>query len=175
MERMIAQLLDFTRIRLGGGLSLERTRVDLAEVTRSIIDELEPVYRSGIFLQSNGDVTGVWDRDRLSQLLSNLTANACQHGTPGVPVGIVLDGASADVVRLEVRNGGVIPADLLPVVFEPLRHRGNGGKKRGGGSGLGLGLYITQEIAHAHGGTIHVESTKTAGTHFIVELPRART
>jgi len=173
MERMIAQLLDFTRIRLGGGLPLERTRVDLAEVSRSIIDELEPVYRSRIVLQSNGDVTGVWDRDRLSQLLSNLTANACQHGTPGLPVDIVLDGSPSDIVRLEIRNGGVIPPDLLPVVFEPLRHRGNGGKKRGGGSGLGLGLYITQEIAHAHGGTIQVESTKTAGTHFIVELPRA--
>jgi len=57
-------------------------------------------------------------------------------------------------------------------VFEPLRRPAKGGK-RGGGSGLGLGLYITQEIAHAHGGTIQVESTKTAGTHFIVELPRA--
>jgi signal transduction histidine kinase len=49
-----------------------------------------------------------------------------------------------------------------------------GGKERGGGSGLGLGLYITREIANAHGGTIHVESTETAGTHFIVELPRAQ-
>src|SRR4029079_1482183 len=174
MERMIAQLLDFTRIRLGGGLPLERTRVDLAEVTRSIIDELEPVYRAGIVLQSSGDVTGIWDRDRLSQLLSNLTANACQHGTPGLPIDIVLDGAAGDVVRLEVRNGGVIPADVLRVVFEPLRHPGKGGKKRGGGSGLGLGLYITQEIAHAHGGTIHVESTEAGGTRFIVELPRAQ-
>ena len=174
MERMIAQLLDFTRIRLGGGLPLERTRVDLAEVSRSIIDELEPVYRSRIVLQSTGDVTGIWDRDRLSQLLSNLTANACQHGTPGLPVAVVLDGMPAEIVRLDVRNGGVIPADLLPMVFEPLRHSGKSGKKRGGGSGLGLGLYITQEIAHAHGGTIHVESTETAGTHFIVELPRAQ-
>jgi len=62
----------------------------------------------------------------------------------------------------------------LPLVFEPLRHRGDGGKKRRGGSGLGLGLYITQEIAHAHGGTIRVDSTETTGTHFIVELPRAQ-
>src|SRR4029078_12693709 len=132
MERMIAQLLDFTRIRLGGGLPLERTRVDLAELSRAIIDDLEPVYRARIVLQSSGDVTGVWDRDRLSQMLSNLTANACQHGTPGLPIDIVLDGAAGGGVRLEVRNGGVIPADLMPVVFEPLHHGGHGGKKRGG-------------------------------------------
>ena len=55
MERMISQLLDFTRIRLGGGLPVERTRVDLTEIARSIIDELEPVHEKPIWLRAEGD------------------------------------------------------------------------------------------------------------------------
>ena len=143
MERMISQLLDFTRIRLGGGLPIERTRVDLTEIARSIIDELEPVHQKPIWLRTEGDVSGNWDRDLLSQLLSNLAANACQHGTAGVPVDIILDGNGAEVVGIDVRNDGVIPLELLPSVFEPLRPTADHHHKRGGSSGLGLGLYIT--------------------------------
>jgi signal transduction histidine kinase len=173
MERMISQLLDFTRIRLGGGLPLERTEIDLAEVSRSIIDELVPVHHREIRLHTTGDVVGVWDRDRLSQLLSNLAANACQHGAPGTAVEIVLDGTDLNRVRMEVANRGVIPPELVPVVFEPLRHTSaEQARTRGGSSGLGLGLYITEQISLAHGGTIRVESTEATGTRFIVELPR---
>ncbi len=173
MERMISQLLDFTRIRLGGGLPLERARVDLAEVAGTIIEELEPVHQRTIWLHTEGDVTGTWDRDRLSQLLSNLAANACQHGEPGVPVDIFLDGTAAGDVRIEVRNSGVIPTELLPSVFEPLRH-GDQHHKRSGSSGLGLGLYISQQIVLSHHGTIRITSTEAEGTRFFVELPRER-
>jgi signal transduction histidine kinase/CheY-like chemotaxis protein len=172
MERMITQLLDFTRVRLGGGLPLERTRVDLPEVARPIIEELEPVHQRQIRLRSTGDVAGNWDRDRLSQMLSNLAANACQHGTPGSPIDVSLDGTRPDRVRIEVHNEGVIPDDLLPNMFEPLRSMTDRRAHRGSSSGLGLGLYITQQIALAHGGSIAVESTEAAGTRFTVELPR---
>ncbi|HTU61978.1 MAG TPA: PAS domain S-box protein, partial [Polyangiales bacterium] len=140
MERMISQLLDFTRIRLGRGLPLDCARVDLGELARTIIEETEPVYRREIQLHTQGDLHGMWDRDRLSQLLSNLAANACQHGTRDCPIVIEIDGAQRDVVQLEVRNKGVVPHELLPVVFEPLRHSGERQSKREGSSGLGLGL-----------------------------------
>jgi signal transduction histidine kinase len=172
MERMISQLLDFTRIRLGGGLLLERTDVDLAEVARSIVDELEPVHHREIHVNATGNVVGLWDRDRLCQLLSNLVANACQHGAPGTPVEILLDGTEPVLVRIVVTNRGVIPPELVPVLFEPLRRTSaDRGPTRGGSSGLGLGLYITEQITLAHGGRIHVESTDAEGTRFIVELP----
>jgi signal transduction histidine kinase/FixJ family two-component response regulator len=174
MERMISQLLDFTRIRLGGGLPIERTRVDLTDIARSIIDELEPVHQRTIWLRADGDVIGHWDRDLLSQLLSNLAANACQHGTPGVPVDIILDGTRPDVVGIDVHNDGVIPPELLPSVFEPLHPGADHHQKRGGSSGLGLGLYITQQIVLAHGGAIRVVSTEAVGTRLIVELPREK-
>jgi signal transduction histidine kinase len=85
-----------------------------------------------------------------------------------------IDGSAADTVRFEVRNRGAIPPHLLPVVFEPLRLSRPEGRqeRREGSSGLGLGLYITRQIAIAHGGTIRVESNDADGTSFVVELPR---
>src|SRR6185436_7974138 len=109
--------------------------------------------------------------DRLSELLSNLGGNACQHRRPGTPVLVRADGTQARSVTLEVRNEGAIPGSLLPVIFDPLR-AGAGGKKSEGGRGLGLGLYISQQIVIAHGGTIRVESSEGEGTRLIVELPR---
>jgi PAS domain S-box-containing protein len=175
MERMISQLLDFTRIRLGRGLPLDRARVNLGEIARTIIEETEPVHRREIKLEKSGDLAGMWDRDRLSQLLSNLAANACQHGGQGSPILISVDGSQREVVQLEVKNSGAIPQHLLPVVFEPLRHSGERHEKREGSSGLGLGLYITRQIALAHGGAVRVESTEARGTRFVVELPRYAT
>jgi signal transduction histidine kinase len=172
MEIMISQLLDFTRIRLGRGILLEPSEVDLGEVARSIIEELEPVRRREINLELTGDVIGTWDRDRLSQLLSNLAGNACQHGTPEAPVAIRLDGTQNERIRIEMWNGGAIPKHLLPVIFEPLRQAGDHAEKQAGPSGLGLGLYITQQIAFAHGGTIGVRSNEADGTRFVIELPR---
>src|SRR5262245_6506748 len=76
--------------------------------------------------------------------------------------------------RLAVHNDGTLPAELLPVLFEPFHavteRRGGGGG--GGRRSLGLGLYICERIVSAHGGRIAVESTPARGTTFRVELPR---
>jgi signal transduction histidine kinase len=130
------------------------------------------VYEREIRFDVVGDSTGVWDRDRVSQLLSNLIANACQHGTPQTPVGIHIDGSAIGVVTLEIHNQGAVSPALLPVVFEPLRRSGQRREKHKGPSGLGRGLYITQQVIVAHGGTIDVESSEREGTRFVVRLPR---
>ncbi len=153
MARMIVQLLDFTRVRLGRGIGLLCTKVDLASLASTIIDELEAAHQEGIELEVSGDAKGTWDHDRLAQLLSNLIANACHHGSADKPVTVHLDGNSAELVRLEVRNGGVIPSDLLPMIFEPLRPD-TSHERRKGSSGLGLGLYISHQIVLAHAGKI---------------------
>jgi PAS domain S-box-containing protein len=177
MERMIGQLLDFTRIRLGQGLPLEHEPVDLAELARAIIDELEPVFERRIELEHQGSVQGSWDRDRLSQLLSNLAANACQHGTLDEPIVVSLDGSHPDTVTLSVANGGVIPSELLPIIFEPFRRsvsrtRARKSDRPDRSSGLGLGLHISEQIAHALDGSIEVVSSPATGTRFSVVLPR---
>ena len=143
MERMIAQLLDFTRVRLGGGLPVERRRCDLGEICRSVIEELEPVHKRQIRLRTAGDVAGDWDRDRLSQMLSNLAGNACQHAPPDRPIEIRLDGttpgsrshrgpqrrrhsarADPDAVRAasRLRRGTTAPRRLERPGARPLHH-----------------------------------------------------
>jgi two-component system, sensor histidine kinase and response regulator len=172
MSRMIDQILDFTRIRLGRELPLQRTAVDFATVCRLVLDELEGAAESEteLRLDVRGDVRGHWDADRLAQLVSNLAGNAVQHRQPGTPVAVTIDGGRPHDVRFEIQNVGVIPADILPTIFEPLRS--GAARKREGASGLGLGLYISQEIAVAHGGSIHVVSDAKGGTRFKVDLPR---
>jgi signal transduction histidine kinase len=100
--------------------------------------------------------------------MSNLLANAVRHGTGG-PVRVVLDGRSPQGVMLEVTNPGEIDPAIVPFIFDPFR-AGRERKDRDGG--LGLGLYIVQQIVKGHGGTIEVRSNPERGTSFQVWLPR---
>jgi len=171
MARMIDQLLDFTRIRAAGGIPVNRTRVDLIPVLGQIMDELDDANPDWTLrLQHLGDTTGVWDPDRLSQVFSNLVANAVQHGRPEGGVTVIVDGATSDEVRVEIRNAGSIPQSRLALLFEPLA--GSGSTRRSTARGLGLGLFITREVVRAHGGQIDVTSNEEGGTVFTLVLPR---
>lgn len=171
MSRMIDQILDFSSVRLGRGIPLHPKRVDLAGLSKLVLGELKGAAPTlTVHLDVLGNPTGTWDEDRLAQLLSNLTGNALQHRRRGTPVHVTIDGSHPDRVTLVVENEGTIPEGVLPVVFDPLR---GGDRRREGSSGLGLGLYISQQIVVAHGGEIRVESRPEEGrTRFIVTLPR---
>ena len=168
MSRMIEQLLDVTRIRLGNGLPVARAEMDLAEVARQGIAEAERAHPDRRFVvEVRGATRGSWDHDRLAQVLSNLLANAVQHGPPSSPVTLTLDGTRAESVTLRVHNEGApIPPERLASLFDAF----NAGDRS---RGLGLGLYITREIVVAHGGSVEVVSTQGGGTAFVVTLPRA--
>jgi signal transduction histidine kinase len=170
MGRMIDQLLDFTRIRLGQGVPITRARVDVAEICRVVVEERGEEARR-VRLDVAGDAVGFWDGDRLSQLLANLVGNGLAHGDREGSVLVHVDGTDAATVRLAVRNAGVIPAAILPGLFEPSKPT-SANIKREGSSGLGLGLYISREIAVAHGGAIDLSSSPDEGTCFVVTLPR---
>ena len=101
-------------------------------------------------------------------MLSNLIGNALRHGSVTVPITVELTGSDTEVVAC-VRNGGAIAADLIPRLFEPFQ---TGLGRRTRAEGLGLGLYIVQQIVHAHGGEVRVSSSPEAGTCFEVRLPR---
>ena len=170
MTRMIDQLLDFTRVRLGGGIPLVRTELDLFPLVRQVIDELDGANpRCTLRSTSLGDTWGNWDQDRLSQLFSNLVANAVQHGVPEGGVAVTIDGRASNSVRVAVHNQGAIPADRLPTLFEPMA-----GRQMQKSRGLGLGLFITRELVQAHGGSIDVRSDESEETTFTVVLPRGR-
>jgi PAS domain S-box-containing protein len=171
MGRMIDQLLDFTRIRLGKGIPIDQKTTDLAEVCRLAMDEFESVGEADrIRLEFTGDSVGLWDVDRLLQLVSNLVSNALTHGEPSQTVTIHVDGSDSQTMALEVHNAGSVPPGVLPVLFEPFRSGVN--SKEEHSNGLGLGLFISQQIVLAHCGTITVSSSSAEGTLFVVRLPR---
>jgi len=171
MSRMIEQILDLTRTRLGGGLELQRERRDLLEVITRIVDELRVAYPARIIEARCCSIWGTWDHDRLEQVFSNLIGNALVYGDPARPV-MVRAWEEDGLARVEVHNDGPsIPPELLPVLFSPFR-RGERDSRSPKTEGLGLGLYISNEIVRAHGGSIEARSSDAEGTTFVVSLPR---
>jgi PAS domain S-box-containing protein len=170
MSRMIEQVLDFTRLRVGGGIAIETRETDVAAVVQQVVDELDDSYPDcAVDLRHTGDTSGHWDGDRLGQVISNLVANAFQHGVPSAGIRILVDGSAADCVRVQVHNMGAIPPALVAQVFDPLT---GGQRRRDRSRGLGLGLFITKRIAEAHGGDVTVSSSDAEGTTFTLSLPR---
>ncbi|MDY7230026.1 PAS domain S-box protein [Hyalangium rubrum] len=168
MKRMIAELLDFTRGRLGGGIPIQRVQGDLRGVVRQGVEELEAAWpeRTVRLSVAPGQYEGTWDADRLVQVVSNLGGNALQYSPPDSPVSFSLSDGGEEVV-LEVHNQGApIPPEALPTLFDPFRRASSGG------GGLGLGLYIVEQVVKGHGGRIEVRSTAEEGTLFRVLLPR---
>jgi PAS domain S-box-containing protein len=172
MARMITDLLDFTRSRLGGGFPIQTRRMNLRDLCETVIEELELAYpERTVELDARGDAWGNWDPDRMAQVLSNLAANALQHSPESSTVRVELRDEGERVVLLTSNAGPPIPAEVLPRLFEPGR-RGPPGRGHKESSGLGLGLYIVRQIVLAHGGDISVRSSATEGTTFEVWLPR---
>lgn len=169
MQRLIEQLLDVTRIRSGGGLTLQPAPANLGDLTRTTIDELAGLHgQIRIDLDVQGNTCGEWDADRLAQVLSNLIGNAVHHATGSRKIDVFLSGSNPDFVEFTVHNEGSIPSDVLPTLFDPFVKAAHGPHK----TGLGLGLYISQQIICAHGGRIYVQSDAQMGTTFGVVLPR---
>jgi two-component system, sensor histidine kinase and response regulator len=169
MRQIIEELLDMSRARLGGGIPIQRRNVDLFVIAKTAVAEAEAAHPGRrIELRSSGDMQGHWDGGRLEQVLSNLLGNALRHGAAGSPVLVQLD-AEPDLVRVSVHNNGCISPELLPRVFEPFQ---TSRAARGQGGGLGLGLYIVQQIVLAHAGEVQVRSEPSEGTAFLVILPR---
>jgi PAS domain S-box-containing protein len=168
--RLIRDLLDFSQARLGGGIPVDRKRVDLFEVARGVVEEFAASHpeRQLDFTQQ-GEGQGEWDGDRLAQVLGNLVGNAIQHSPPETPVRVRCEG-EPHTVLVEIHNHGApIDAASLPGLFEPFRR----GRQAGTGAGsVGLGLYITRQLVLAHGGRIQVTSLEGEGTRFAVRLPR---
>ena len=171
MKRMIDDLLDYTRTRLGDALPVTLVSQDIGRLCLYAVDEVGAGYpQAQIDVSLEGDLAGEWDGDRISQLMGNLLVNAIQHGSGDIAVSV--RGLDQDV-HLSVRNaGGPIPKEALPTLFDPLTRTYSSPDKRGTAAGIGLGLYICKRIAQAHGGHIDVASTADATT-FKVTLPRS--
>jgi len=166
--RMIDDLLDLARSRRSGRIPVARTPGDLRDIVANVVDELRTAHAGRrIEWQWRGDGAGRWDHDRMSQVVSNLVANALVHGAPDERVAVRLRG-DREAVSLEVHNfGAAIPLERLPTLFDSYRDRSRVSPSKG----LGLGLFIAKQIVLAHGGTIEVTSS-AAGTTFTLWFPR---
>lgn len=173
MNKLVGDLLDFTRSRLGSGVPIVRGDMDMAKEARHAIDEISAANPSRVLkLNTSGALQGSWDCPRISQVLANLLGNAIQHGSAETPISFTVRGEARDVV-LQVHNRGVpIPAADRAEIFSPFKRLQSGDVRASVTGSLGLGLYIAERIVTAHGGTIAVDSSDDAGTFFTVRLPR---
>jgi signal transduction histidine kinase len=164
IQQLVDSMLDFTRARFGMDFPLHRSKIDMGEVCARIADEMRATNPGRtIDLERHGWLLGMWDPARVSQVVSNLLANAVQHGQD--PIVVTADDAG-DTVRVAVSNRGEpIPPATMMSLFEPFR-RGDTSR------GFGLGLFIAHEILRAHGGSIEVASRDRATT-FTTFWPRA--
>jgi PAS domain S-box-containing protein len=169
--RMLRDVLDFTQARLGGGIPMQPRLLDLHELTRQVVDEVRLAWpERRLEVESRGDGRGLWDADRLAQVITNLVNNALEYSPGHCPVWVRTHG-TRDAVVLSVHNAGpAIPPELRARLFEPMKGRdATGARER---RGLGLGLFIVKHIVDAHGGGLRVHSSDSEGTTFRVRLPR---
>ncbi len=174
MERMIGDLLDLTRSRLGGGIPIDPARMNVEAAVRDVVSELTALHVNRVVkVDVSGDLEGSWDEGRLSQVLTNLIGNALEHGDPETPVSVTASGREAEVaVAIHNRGEPIVPS-MVQRIFNPMKRRqGHGNRPPDMTSHLGLGLYIAERIISAHGGKIGVQSSESEGTTFTVHLPR---
>ena len=172
MNRMVGDLLDFTRSRLGSGVPVSIAPMDLGKEAANAIEEVKASHpESQIELTTSGDLSGKWDCARLGQVMTNLLSNAVQHGSAMTPITVTVHGEPDEVVLRVHNQGPAIPAADLPEIFSPFK-RLQSGEASSPSSNLGLGVYIVERVVTAHGGKIDVTSTTEDGTMFTVRLPR---
>jgi signal transduction histidine kinase len=172
MERIVRDLLDYSRMRAKGGIPLSVRTTDVGEICERVVEEVQLSARDGaVELSCDGDLSGEWDPDRLQQAIGNLVANAVQHGPPGALARVRATGEPG-LVRVEVENDGpAIPPEVVPSLFDPF-HRG--AASAGTLDGVGLGLFIVKSIVDAHGGAVDAGSRTPGSVTFTIRLPRTR-
>jgi phosphoserine phosphatase RsbU/P len=164
---LIDDVLDFARGRLGGGISIDRRPVELEPVLSQVVAEIRSIASNHtIDSRFDLDVPVSCDAGRLAQLLANLLSNAVTHGAEDQPVTVEATTSATQLVISVANAGERIPDAVREQLFRPFFR----GASRPSRNGLGLGLFIANEIAKAHDGSIDVSSTDEQ-TRFTFTMP----
>ena len=170
LDRLLNDMLDVTRLD-AHRLELHRDSIDLAAVVRTSVTEAEglgPDHPIHVALPAE-PVVGLWDADRIAQVVQNLLANAIKYSPTGGDIAVRVDDRG-EAVAVSVTDRGIgIPASALPHLFDRFYRAENA--KSGPAKGMGLGLYICKGLIEAHGGELTVASTLGQGSTFTFTLP----
>ncbi|PJE31438.1 PAS domain S-box-containing protein [Pseudooceanicola antarcticus] len=171
MAELIENLMDLTRIQLGQGIVVTRGEVsDLKQSLEHVIHEIEAA-RDNVTVELNCQLSAPVNIDgpRMMQVVSNLLGNAVTHGSAGTPIQLIVDQTETLLTIAVCNSGHPIPQESWETLFQPF-FRKPAIEGRTSPQGLGLGLYICQQIVSAHGGEIKVTSDEEE-TCFTVEIP----
>jgi signal transduction histidine kinase len=168
MIRLIDDMLDVSRMK-SGTLSIRPGKVELMALLERVVNDLSlqaAAAGANVMLAPHPPVEGHWDEFRVEQVVVNLLTNAMRYGGGGAVEVSVHD--EDGNVRIAVRDHGKgIAPDYIDRIFEPYER----GARSGEPKGLGLGLYISRQLAKSHGGELTVESTPGEGATFSLTLP----
>lgn len=170
MQRLISQVLDLSRLQGGMGLGIQKRLCNLSELVDGLIAEkrqaypglrIEPDIAPGLSLMA--------DTDRIAQVLTNLMSNARQHGAPRQPIMVQAQQTDDDIELRVINHGEPIAEDVLAHLFSPFKPESLGHSRNR--NGLGLGLYIADQVVRDHDGDISVDC-RDGLVIFTVTLPR---
>ncbi|TGY94768.1 PAS domain-containing sensor histidine kinase [Marinicauda pacifica] len=168
MSELIRNMMEFARVRLGDGIGIERERhQDLDSRIFQVVEEIENTV-PGARIEYTADLSSsvMCDASRIMQVVSNLLGNAVSHGVEGEPVRLTATQADGQLTIAVANAGEPISSAARENLFRPFFK----GDPQSSPQGLGLGLYISSEIAAAHGGSLTVDSD-TDQTCFTLTIP----
>lgn len=171
MTRLIDDMLDVARIR-SGKLNINKEEIHLIKFFQDVLARMEPHFKVAglglpvVTISGCDDVLGLWDSLRIEQVITNLISNAIRYGD-GKPIHIDFECKDYKIV-ISIKDEGVgIDEAGIAKIFNRFERASEKQKTKG----LGLGLFISNQIISAHGGKIYVKSTPGAGSTFTIELP----
>lgn len=170
-DRMIHNLLDVSRIKVGSGIPLSIQECSLDECVNEVIIDLEELYGKRFKVDnSTGSIIGFWDRMGIHRVLENLVSNAVKYGDAYSTITIKLTSSISDV-EIQVNNAGApIPADEQLGLFNHFSRSKSAVKNSH--KGWGIGLALVKGVVEAHQGSISLHSTQNDGTTFTINMPR---
>lgn len=176
MSEMIDVLLDFTRTHFGQKIPITLTPADLTDVCSEVTSDFKVSHPdSKITVECRGKLTGLWDEGRVHQGLSNLIKNAIEHGKRDGTITVTCTGNTHEVLLSVHNEGRPISRAKQRKIFEPFRRpaaEDDDDTHYRDSNHVGLGLYVVNQIAVAHGGSVEIDSNVQAGTRVTMRLPR---
>jgi signal transduction histidine kinase len=169
VDRMVTDLLDAVRVQSGARLELEIREVDVVELVRDTIEQLQVEHGDRFVLRAPETLRAHIAPEAMRRSIENLATNAVKYGAPARPITLTLEDAHGRCVIRVHNHGAPIPMEQREALFRAFQ-RADGPHARGQ-RGWGLGLAQVRAVAEAHGGSINVDSLPDRGTTFTIDVP----